>query len=201
MENWTTKNAGYESFVGGNSWVNFWLTRTDEYFATDYILYTLQPDSLTLDELFPKELIEFIKADEHKWFVRLHPRQIAKRAEIESFLEKNGILELVNIENATADPLPVLLKNCFMHVTNSSASTIEASFFDKKTVLLHEIGNLYYPELISQGDAFYLKPGSGFKDKFNEILKSISRGNGRRITGVNEFQKNYFKKALQSANS
>ena len=90
--------------------------------------------------------------------------------EFEDFFLRKNILELINFNQAVNDPLPVLLKNCLFHVTNSSGSTIEATMFAKKTVLLHEVGATYYKDFILEGTARYIPADEKFRDNFFEFL-------------------------------
>jgi hypothetical protein len=171
IDKWASKITLYKCFVGGNPWVNLWLNKDEEYFQKDFILYTLQPNH-TLQELFPEQLIASIKTEKYKWFIRLHPRQLNKREEIILFLKKNNIIDLVNVHEATFNPLPVLLKNCLLHITNSSASAIEAAMFNKKTILLHEIGKLYYSDLIESGSAKYVGKEHNFEDELDVYMSN-----------------------------
>jgi hypothetical protein len=170
INEWAGNNKLYKTFVGGNVWVDYWNSKTDTYNYNNFILYTLQPDSLRLDELFTVQIVALIKSGKYNWFIRLHPRQLNKINEIKEYLEKNDILKMVNIEQATKDPLPVLLKNCLVHVTNSSASTIEAALFNKKTLLLHEIGKLYYSDLIDEGIACFVPMDTNFESCFEKVI-------------------------------
>ncbi len=174
IDSWAHTNKLYKSFVGGNVWMNYWMNNKDTYPSKDFILYTLQPDSLTLDQLFPQGLIKAISGQKQKWFIRFHPRQMNEAPKIKEYLAGHGILDLVNIDQATTDPLPILLKNCLIHITNSSASTIEASLFGKKSVLLHEIGRSYYAELIAEKKAQFIAPDQNFETGLNDFISNLS---------------------------
>jgi hypothetical protein len=170
---WTDKNKLYKAFVGGNLWVEHWSDKNERYYPTDFILYTLQPDSLSIQELFPEQLINVIRSKKYPWLVRLHPRQMDKRDEIKAYLEKNNCYDLANMEQATNDPLPLLLKNCTVHITHSSGSTIEASLFNKKTILLNETGKLYYSNLISDQMAEFIPVDKEFERKIDNYLLKL----------------------------
>lgn len=169
IDKWTSINPLYNCFVGGNTWVDFWKGMSNTYTQKDFILYTLQPRHGT-NILFPDKLIEFIKNQKIKWFIRLHPSQADLYKEFQDFFIQKKILELINFNEALYDPLPVLLKNCLIHVTNSSGSTIEATMFGKKTILLHEVGATYYKDLIIDGSAKYIPADNNFKDNFFAFL-------------------------------
>lgn len=174
LDFWMGKSRLYSSQVVGNPWVEYWKRNPEIYFHHNYILYSLQPDPYTIEKLFPPVLIEFIRKQKYKWFIRLHPRQLDQRNKLEEFLHKNEILHLVNIEDATNDPLPQLLTNCIIHITNFSGSAIEASFFNVFTVLISEIGMFFFPDLIENKEAIYLDLET---DNFTTQLGKIIENN------------------------
>jgi UDP-N-acetylglucosamine 2-epimerase len=78
------------------------------------------------------------------------------------------IWNLINIEEATKDPLPQLQSNAKLHITHSSGATIEAAEFGVKTILINEIGKNYYAGLIAENKALYID----YDDKdFYDLLK------------------------------
>ena len=149
----------YSVQISGNPWVNYWKENVHEYSHKNFVLYALQPNQVcTIQQLFPPSIVNFIKNQPYQWFLRLHPRQIPERESLVNYLKQNGISELVNIDEATNDPLPLLLLNAALHVTHCSGSTIEAAFFDTHTVLINKIGIDSFPELIAQGQASFHDP-------------------------------------------
>ncbi|MBC8883212.1 hypothetical protein H9X57_06700 [Flavobacterium piscinae] len=122
------KNSDYSVKVIGNPWIEYWKAKEVNYKHKNYILYSLQPNPLTIIQLFPESVLSFIKNNPYKWFVRLHPRQLNEIDKIKSFLASKGVLDLVNLDDATSDPLPLLLSKATLHVTHFSGTIIEASF-------------------------------------------------------------------------
>jgi hypothetical protein len=172
LQKWVSLNDLYHVRVVGNPWVDYWKEKKTGYEHQDYILYSLQPEPVTIAMLFPKNIIHFIKMQKYKWFLRLHPRQMHDKQNIMSFLMENGILDFVEIEYATNDPLPQLLLNARLHITHFSGSAIEAELFNVYTVLLNDIGVLSFPDLISQGKAAYINPESDdFEGSLLDVLK------------------------------
>ena len=132
----------------------------------------MQPSPLTLEQLFPDSIIDFIKTNPKKWFIRLHPRQLNEKEKLKSYLENKGVLALVNLDEATHEPLPLLLSNALIHLTHFSGTAIEASLFNLKTVLLNEIGLFSFPDLISAQKAVYLNPDDiDFEQKLYTIIQ------------------------------
>jgi hypothetical protein len=175
FNNWISNNPIYKALVVGNPWVDFWKGKQDDYKFSNYILYSLQPNPLSIEQLFPKVLIEFIKKSQYKWFLRLHPRQLDQKFIIEDYLMKNDIFHLVNIEDATNDPLPQLLANALIHFTHFSGSTIESQFFNVFTVLINRIGIHSFPDLIESKKAVFLDIEDAlFSKRLNEIIQEKS---------------------------
>ena len=173
LEQWISKNDRYQTKVVGNPWVDFWKNNATPYPHSDYILYSLQPKPVTLAELFPPLLIDFIQQNHYKWFLRLHPRQLNEKPAIEKFLKEQNVLHLVTIEAATNDPLPQLLANARIHLTHFSGSTIEAALFNVYTVLLNELGVASFPDLIAKKQAVFLDPMDvAFANNFKGILEN-----------------------------
>lgn len=173
LEQWISKTDGYQTKVVGNPWVDFWKNNAEPYAHSDYILYSLQPKPVTLADLFPPLLIDFIQKNPYKWFLRLHPRQLNEKPAIEKFLKQQNVLHLVLIEDATNDPLPQLLANARIHITHFSGSTIEAALFNVYTVLLNELGVASFPDLIAKKQVTFLNPAdSSFSNNLKDVLEN-----------------------------
>jgi hypothetical protein len=167
LEQSVGRNKLYKIEIIGHPWVNYWKGTEDVYPYKDFILYTLQP-GLSIDQLFTEALIKFIKNEPYKWFIRIHPRQMQEYDHIKRFLIEKEIWNLINIEEATKDPLPQLQSNAKLHITHSSGATIEAAEFGVKTILINEIGKNYYAGLIAENKALYID----YDDKdFYDLLK------------------------------
>lgn len=153
-------NKLYSSKNIGNPWVDYWKMKNRTYSYSGFILFAFQPicSRVTIEDLLPKSLINFIKNESYVWFIRLHPRQMEQKSIIVSYLKENGVFNKINIDNATKDPLPLLLANAKLHFTLNSGTTLEATFFNLKTVLIDELGKSYYADLINKREAFYLSP-------------------------------------------
>uniref|UniRef100_UPI004048F0F7 hypothetical protein n=1 Tax=Flavobacterium sp. TaxID=239 RepID=UPI004048F0F7 len=171
LEKWTAKSELYTVEVIGNPWIEYWKNNKKTYFEKDFILYSLQPKPITLEQLFTPEIIKLIKTTSIKWFIRLHPRQLNEMNAIKQLLKKEQLLDLVDIDNATNDALPQLLANAKLHITHSSGSALEASYFGLKTILINEIGIKSFPHLIETNEAVYIDyEDTDFYDKTIKIV-------------------------------
>ena len=191
LNKWIKNNTNYSVINIGNPWVDYWKTANSDYEYKDYIFYSLQPNPITIEQLFPEPILNFIKNEPYQWFIRLHPRQMHDLQNIKNYLKNHNVLHLVNIEQATNDALPQLLINSAIHITHSSGSALEASFLNVFTVLINEIGHLSFPELISSQKAVYLNPDdSDFQQKLTIIIQQ--KKNIPRDINLTSFQENLF---------
>ncbi|WP_055448735.1 hypothetical protein [Lacinutrix mariniflava] len=171
IKSWTKNNTLYNVIVTGNPWVNYWKEKNNNYIYKNYVLYSLQPEPIPYNVLFTPIIIKTIKNSSKTWFIRLHPRQLNDIGKIKKTLKENNILHLVNIDNATQDPLPQLLLNCCVHITHSSGSTLEANCFNIKTILINKMGLLYYPHLIKNGSAKFVNyETKNFDEQINKLI-------------------------------
>jgi len=182
FNSWIPNIYNFKAFVGGNPWVEYWKHKLPYTNLPKFILYTLQPAPLTLELLFPPEIIKIIKSKKITWYLRLHPLQQENLNEIVAFLKEKEIYDLVNIKDANNNHLPLLLYSCQFHVSNYSGSIIEASLFYKFSIILHTIGENGFKELIQEKRAIYLPPNSpNFESTFNEIIDSFELTDNKNI--------------------
>jgi hypothetical protein len=158
MSAWTSKAVLYNVLLAGNPWIGYWKQQPSAYAESGFVLYTLQPEPVTLEQLFPEKIVALIAGSPQPWYLRLHPRQMTQRSELEALLSARGILDRVVIDAATRDPLPLLLQHAALHVTRFSGTAIEAAFFGCFSVLLDPISKVNFAGLIDAGNATYLSP-------------------------------------------
>lgn len=171
IQYWANKSKRYKTLVTGNFWVDFWKRQNEKYQFEDYILYSLQTFPYTIEDFFHPNIIKTIKESNKLWMIRLHPRGLEEKEKIKEFLKLQGLEKNVNIEQATNDPLPLLLSKAILHVTYYSGTTIEAEMFNIKTVFLGEEGALTFPYLIENNKAFLLPVQSDtFEEDFLKIM-------------------------------
>jgi len=174
IDNWALKSNFHLAETVGNYWVDFWKNRSNNYEDKSFVLYTLQPEPLSLEQNFPPELINVILNSSLKWYIRLHPRQIIDKEKIIIFLHKKGIVDKINIEEATYQPLPMLLKNAIVHVTNFSGSAIEANLLNVFTIFLNENALNTFPNIINSNMGILLDSNhSDFKLKFDLYINKF----------------------------
>ena len=175
MKRWTNDQGLYTSIVAGHPWFDYWKNQTEMNTSFEYILYSLQPDPVTLDKLFHPGVVQLIKTTKEKWFIRLHPRQLGQLPIIKQHLADLGILNLVVLEQATNDPLPLILSNAKIHVTHYSGTLIEAASLGIKTILFSPIGVHSFSQYINDGAAVYLDTDDAhLKEKFYLELENAS---------------------------
>lgn len=153
IEKWVKNNKYHSAIVGGNPWLPYVKESGEMYsFPTNrnIILYTLQYSEI------PDHIIDAIKStpDRFQWWIRLHPRKLESKPIINKLLLDSGVqFDCFEIEKATYYPLPTILLNTHIHLSGSSGSIIEAAQIGVPSIILEEIGTVYYRDLIRQGKA------------------------------------------------
>jgi hypothetical protein len=104
-----------------------------------------------------------------KWLIRLHPHHQYLR---EVVCEKLAAWELpdVDVDLASAMPLPVLLKRISVHVTGNSSVVLDAFHSGKPSIVIDHYGLEYYDELIESGVVFPAFTPQQLKQALHNIL-------------------------------
>jgi hypothetical protein len=138
----------------GNPWTAFWKNPArPSSFASwpeRLILYTLQP----VEGMLEPYLINAIRQTQHEyaWWFRLHPRQIAKdKAILVETLQNARLEKVVNIDDASALPLPDILRHTTVHITKYSGCFLEAMEFEVPSVIIDERGVSIFSEHLQSG--------------------------------------------------
>jgi len=167
IESWTKGHGFHSAVLGGNPWLSYVKESTETYSFPQnrqIILYTLQYSEI------PDHIIEVIKSTpaRFQWWIRLHPRKLESKTVIIKVLTDSGIHpDQFEIEKATSYPLPTVLLNTHVHLSGSSGSIIEAAQMGVFSIILEEIGTIYYSDLITGGKA---KAALSQKEIFETIL-------------------------------
>lgn len=175
---WTNNTNYHKSIVYGNPWLDYFNSNSFElpFKENGFILYTLQP--LSFDVLFPVELIKIIISSNKKWYVRLHPLQYHDKEKLICFFKKENILDKIELNKASSYPLPFLISNCLIHLSNYSGCTIEAAIMGKYSLIFHEYGESIFKELILEN-----------KVKFFDIKQTSINDFENLILDINMFPK------------
>lgn len=151
VKEWCKGTTKHSATVTGNPWVEGW--KKGVFKASDYVwpdnlmLYTLQPTGEPLEPYLLQTINE--TCDRWNWWLRLHPRQSAELPAIKRKLKKEGLLEKVNIKDATELPLPEILIHTKVHITKFSGCAIEAFNFQTPTILLDKRGEQMFEDYLS----------------------------------------------------
>ena len=110
----------------------------------------LQP--LTLHEKYPEWIVNAIRNSPKDWIwlIRLHPGMLAERQKVKEYFMRNGNA-IVEIDIATDYPLPIILRNTDVHITNFSSTVIEAQDFGIYSVVVDHEGEEYFKHEIETG--------------------------------------------------
>ena len=137
---------------------NPWLVETSQSFNflelekinKPLIVYTHQPLRPPLDAY----LLEAIQksSDQYTWWIRLHPKTAeTERKEIRNLLRQYKLVDKVELNAATTLPLPAIFNKAAVHISKFSGSVIESTLMGVPTLVLEEIGNQSFEELIVEG--------------------------------------------------
>lgn len=187
---WTSKNNYHNTIQYGNPWVDYFrdnLRDSQKFKKENYVLYSLQPMSLEI--LFSKNLLTLISKSKYKWYLRLHPNQNKEKQKILNLFKNNDLEHKIVIDQATYDPLPLVLYNSLIHITNFSGCVLEASLLNKFSIILHDIGRDNFKDLINLKKASYINQNELSLDIINECIKNSNTEN--YISQKNTFY-NYF---------
>ena len=166
INNWRLRNKidTHKPFIGGNVWLEMWkseetalVKKYNDTFNKSLnrkkeliILFTLQP--LTLHEKYPEWIVNAIRNSPRDWIwlIRLHPGMLAERQKVKEYFMRNGNA-IVEIDIATDYPLPIILRNTDVHITNFSSTVIEAQDFGIYSVVVDHEGEEYFKHEIETG--------------------------------------------------
>ncbi|MGI5912562.1 MAG: hypothetical protein ACOX6E_08315, partial [Syntrophomonadaceae bacterium] len=154
----------HKPFIGGNIWLEMWkrgetalVIKYNEIFNKSLnrnnklvILFTLQP--LNIHEKYPEWIINAINNSPKNWIwlIRLHPCMLTERQKVIEYFVRGGNAR-VEIDIATDQPLPIILRNADVHITSFSSTVIEAQDFGVYSVVVDYEGEEYYKREIETG--------------------------------------------------
>lgn len=193
IDNWASYSHGiYSSLTGGNPVLE--INEEDEFIKkfTSQIKSIKDPGNNKINILYTHQasfeisdmLFNVIKdsPSNWNWFVRFHPQYPDAQGKVLAKMAKYNF-ENVITENVTDYPLPVLLKNMDLHVTEFSSTVLEAEMLGVPSILLSETGRDLFNNQIIKGIAkFSLSEEKFFNDAQNLLnkKKNISSNENER---------------------
>lgn len=174
LKTWLRKTNKHHGFIGGHPWIayrNKYLQKSIS--SKPNVLFSLQP----IGQILEDHIVQLIKKtySDFNWWLRAHPRQLERANDIKSFLHEKRIDEIVRFWDVSITPLPDVLINTDIHITKFSGVTLEANYFNIKTILVDPIGKETYAELIKTGDAFYVED-TNISSMLNLMRQIIENG-------------------------
>ncbi len=169
---WAQKQNFHEAKDLGNPWFlyhRFYKKSSQKLSRTKpRILITLQPIG------FPEYVYKTIAQthEQYDWWIRCHPTKPEQITELVAVLKEFGIDSVVNVDQATELPLPEILAQTDLHISQFSGSILEASFADVPSVIISDIGADSFSELLDSGRAItYLgDDAEGFSESIKKAL-------------------------------
>lgn len=163
LTSWLGSNSFHSVEVNGNPWISYIIKKYDTFsLPNNIILYTMQYSEL--DEFV---LEAMANTKDYVWWLRLHPRQMHKKADVVEQLRQRALLDRVEIELSNSLPLPLLLSRCKLHLSKFSGSIIEAAQLGVPTIIIDRVGISTYKKYIVEGLA------TGFDPEVSSDLASV----------------------------
>jgi len=154
----------HRAVIGGNPWIAFYLKNAkqidpviDDIQLTKnqqkFILLTIA----SLEDFVDHWIVKAIRDMQHEYLfgIRIHPAMRYQLDDLKLFFNQKGIL---HVELTQSNELSIfsLLKRCDIHLTFFSTTAIEASYFQKPSAVIHELGKTCYEPEITEGILQYL---------------------------------------------
>lgn len=172
INSWAEKTNHHKAIFYGNPWENYNINNGFKYdnLPSDIFLVTLQPIG---DNLVEPHLLDVISEtkDKYNWFLRLHPRQLHLKSDLNKLLVEYDLSGFVNVEDAINLPLPKLLQNTRIHFSKFSGSIEEAAAHNVMSLIMDYIGVHSYKYIIEKGLAHPCTKKS--KDELIRCINSI----------------------------
>ena len=156
-----TYGTAHSVVAGGNPWVQF-LSNVNVSLKQNggkpLILFTLQTGQQPfIDDYLLKTIVA--TKENYDWWLRLHPRtKKEEKEDLLKLLDAYNLKDFVEIEKATAYPLPLILMNAKVHLTLFSGSAIEAAALNVPlNIIIGETGKEFFNELIQSRKALYFE--------------------------------------------
>jgi hypothetical protein len=183
---WTTQTQFHRALNFGTPWVNdYAATSSYKPVKSGYILYNMA--DVSIDDYIAQAIHHF--GDDTHWVLRMHPRMMHLRNEVEQQIVKHKLGSNVTIEDSTKVLLIDSLRHCSAFMSVSSGSVIEAIQAGLKPILLPSPGFNYYQGYIDANLVFPLENKNG--DLLIDVLQQVLKEN-KTISNSHSTYRNCF---------
>ncbi|MCX2837912.1 hypothetical protein OQ279_07065 [Salinimicrobium sp. MT39] len=152
LQNRLNNTSFHNVIKGGNPWVYFLESQhydLKHFEEKKILLFSLQP----ILPFLPDILLDAIEStkDGYEWWLRMHPRMTENDIlEIKAVINERSLDHLVNLDDATNLPLPLVLKNASVHISKSSGCVLEASMLGTPNIIVDPLGEVYFSDIIDE---------------------------------------------------
>jgi hypothetical protein len=148
INQWASRSDFHQAINFGTPWINDYRDTSDYKPAhKNYVLYNMV--DAVIDDYIAEAMRHF--GAEVRWVLRMHPRFLSLRPELEQQISLHNVGEFVTIEDSTKVLLADSIRHCSALVSVSSGSVIEAVQAGIKPILLPSAGFNYYEEYVKSG--------------------------------------------------
>lgn len=206
IDDWAITSNKHTSYILGNIWNDMWRQAEPSPIVKGFnqqirsiigsahhkaiALFTLQTGIHT-----PDYLVNVIRNTPYiQWWIRIHPCMLGEEEKI--YREwMNFQLKNIIIREATNIPLPALLRQIIVHVTNSSSVVLDAAQFRVPSIIIDRLGLELYHECIQEKLAYYCNTEQALIDRICKIIESgsmkvipkVECNNARKIADLEMF--------------
>ncbi len=175
INEWAEKTNFHQAFSIGNPWMEIFknkkiLSQVFQMEHFDYdknvILFSLQSKEIQWPDFFVKAIVA--SKDKYKWRFRVHPTHVTSVPHIKKQLDGFGLEHCYEIEKTSSLPLPLVLANTALHITEFSGVTKEAASMGIFSIMLHPYSKEMFANEIQQGTAMFAENMS-FVDFLNLV--------------------------------
>lgn len=175
IDNWANKNNTAKAKVIGQPYISYWThLQSKAVNCNKKILYTLHLSKI--EEMLTQDLISLIKKLNYHWVLRLHPRNSINVEEIENYLLVNEINYKVVVQSSAEVPLPEILSQSILHLTNYSGCLIEARMMNIPTLIINKLGLEIYKQYVDKKLVYFIDYEMlNFNSDFEKLVESIEK--------------------------
>ncbi len=189
FEKWSKKLHQHDCIVTGNLLINLWQSDKYEWSSgfekvlNDKINSSLSRILVTLSwDVSSKEFIgstlEVIAntQNEFNWLIRLHPSMMDEKSVVQEMLA-NSDIHNYELDVSSELPLYTILSNIDLHITHSSSTAIEASYFGVNSIVTSDYG---WTLLSGQLESEYINLGIT-ADQISDLIRTQFDNSNRQV--------------------
>ncbi|WP_067148362.1 hypothetical protein [Pseudotamlana agarivorans] len=168
IDSWA-KYTDIKSKVAGHPYVAYCLKTYKTNRDQQIILFSMQTSPV---DLFTDRFLELVRSTKYHWVFRLHPRNNVPMVELQAYLNEKDLQDIVTLQDSKSTPLPTVLLESVLHVTNYSGCVLEALMLSVPSIIIHNVGFEMFENYLDNNKVYYLdQKHDNFIEKFHSVLE------------------------------